>query len=37
MKNSNDQKMKYASISGLVACSLCYIFTGLMGACMYGR
>ena len=36
MKDSRDDKMKRASISGIVACSFFYLIVGNMGYCLYG-
>lgn len=37
MKESRDEKMAKASISGVCACSIFYILVGNMGYCLFGK
>lgn len=37
MKDSRDEKMAKASLSGVCACSIFYILVGNMGYCLLGK
>ena len=37
MKDARDEKMKKASITGVLACSIFYLLVGNMGYCLFGN